>query len=385
MAGLLSNPPLSLYVHMPWCVRKCPYCDFNSHAVPEELPAEEYIHALIADLEHDLHRVWGRPVQSIYFGGGTPSLFSAEQVEVFLSAVRARLDLRPDIEITLEANPGTIEHDSFSAYADAGINRVSLGVQSFDDELLKRIGRIHGSHEIEQSLESLGRSGISNFNIDLMYALPGQSPAGSERDIELAINAGPAHISFYQLTIEPNTEFAARPPNLPMEDAAWDMQQLGLEVLEAAGYGQYEISAFARKDKQSRHNMNYWRYGDFLAIGAGAHGKITTPVDGKVRRYAKQRHPRRYMQAVTSKSWLAEERELSQKELVFEFFLNQLRLKQGVFIDDFSARTGLPWHVVESRVQQAINKGLLEVSQSHLRATGLGWRFVNDIQQMFLP
>jgi putative oxygen-independent coproporphyrinogen III oxidase len=385
MKGLLRNPPLSLYVHMPWCVRKCPYCDFNSHTVPEKLPAEAYIRALVTDLEQELPLVWGRPVQSIYFGGGTPSLFSAGQIATFLSAARARLELRPDVEITLEANPGTIEHDSFPAYAEAGINRVSLGVQSFDDDLLQKIGRIHGRQEIEQSLQSLKTAGISNFNIDLMYALPGQNPAQSRNDIELAIAARPAHISFYQLTIEPNTAFAAQPPRLPLEDMAWDMQQTGLDMLEANAYGQYEISACAQSGKQSRHNMNYWRFGDFLAIGAGAHGKITSAADGRVQRYAKQRHPRRYLQALDSGDWRAETRVLSDEELVFEFFLNQLRLKQGVFIDDFSARTGLPWEVVEPRVRKAADKGLLEVQDKRVSPTVLGWRFVNDIQQMFLP
>ena len=385
MTGLLRNPPLSLYVHMPWCVRKCPYCDFNSHTVPDELPAENYIQALVADLEQDLPLVWGRGVQSIYFGGGTPSLFSADQLAGFLSAARARLDLRPDVEITLEANPGTIERDSFRAYAQAGINRVSLGVQSFDDKLLKSIGRIHGRSEIEQSLESLNSAGISNFNIDLMFALPGQSPDQSRQDIELAINAGPSHISFYQLTIEPNTAFAAQPPKLPVDDIAWGMQQSGLDILEANAYGQYEISAFALAEKQSRHNMNYWRYGDFLAVGAGAHGKITTAADGRVQRYAKHRHPRRYMQGLQNGDWRGETRVLSDGELVFEFFLNQLRLKHGVTIDDFSLRTGLPWSVVESRVHKAVEKGLLEVRDKRVCPTELGWRFVNDTQQMFLP
>ena len=385
MKGLLRNPPLSLYVHMPWCVRKCPYCDFNSHTAPDQLPAKQYIQALVADLEQDLPLVWGRPVQSVYFGGGTPSLFSAGHIATFLSAARARLDLRPDVEITLEANPGTIERDSFSAYAEAGINRVSLGVQSFDDILLRRIGRIHGLQEIEKSLQSLRSAGISNFNIDLMFALPGQSPAQSRRDIELAINAAPAHISFYQLTIEPNTAFAAQPPQLPDDDMAWDLHQTGLNMLEENAYTQYEISAFAKSEKQSRHNMNYWRYGDFLAVGAGAHGKISTAADGRVQRYAKHRNPRRYLQGLDCGDWRAETRILSDEELIFEFFLNQLRLKQGVTIDDFSARTGLPWSIVESRVQNAADKGLLEVRQALVSPTALGWRFVNDTQQMFLP
>ena len=385
MTELLRNPPLSLYVHMPWCVRKCPYCDFNSHTVPDELPADEYIRALVADLEQDLPLVWGRPVQSIYFGGGTPSLFSADQIASFLSDARARLDLRPDVEITLEANPGTIERDSFPAYAQAGINRVSLGVQSFDDGLLKSIGRIHGRREIEQSLLSLESAGISNFNIDLMYALPGQSPDQSRRDIELAINAGPAHISFYQLTIESNTAFAAQPPSLPLDDMAWDMHQAGSDLLEANAYMQYEISAFAQQGKQSRHNVNYWRFGDFLAIGAGAHGKITTAAEGCVQRFARHRHPKRYLQGLQSGDWRAETRVLSDEELVFEFFLNQLRLKDGVTINDFSARTGLHWDVVVSRVMKAVDKGLLEIRHGRVSPTVLGWRFVNDIQQIFLP
>ncbi len=353
--------------------------------MPEQLPAEQYIQALVADLEQDLPMVWGRTVQSIYFGGGTPSLFSAAQIEEFLSAVRARLGLKPNLEITLEANPGTIERDSFSAYAEAGINRVSLGVQSFDDKLLKSIGRIHGRREIEQSLCSLESAGLANFNIDLMYALPGQSAAQSARDITLAIGANPAHISFYQLTIEPNTAFAAQPPRLPADDEAWDMQQTGLDKLEAATYGQYEISAYARLGKQSRHNMNYWRYGDFLAVGAGAHGKITNPAEQKILRIAKHRHPKRYLQGLASDDWVAERHLVNSEERVFEFFLNQLRLKQGVYIDDFSIRTGLPWTVVEERVQKAVDKGLLKLRQKRIRPTELGWKFVNDIQQMFLP
>jgi len=385
----LQSPPLSLYVHMPWCVRKCPYCDFNSHTAPDSIPADEYIAALIADLESEVGSVWGRPVGSIYFGGGTPSLFSAAHVERFLSAARALLTIRPDAEITLEANPGTIEHDSFSAYAKAGINRVSLGVQSFDDTLLKRIGRIHGKSEVDQAVATLHESGISNFNLDLMYALPGQTPAQSMQDVELAIAARPTHISFYHLTIEPNTLFAARPPKLPADDDAWDMQQAGLEALEAAGYLQYEISAFAQQDKQSRHNLNYWRYGDYVAIGAGAHGKVTLPADNAVSRYIKHKSPKRYLQGAQHNDrkgdWRADQQSISAPDRVFEFFVNQLRLKQGVHIDDFGPRTGLPWSAVQSRVSEAISKGLLEQLDNKLKPTQLGWKFVNDIQQMFLP
>ena len=385
MTRLLHNPPLSLYVHMPWCVRKCPYCDFNSHTSPENLPADDYIRALVADLEHDLPLIWGRPVHSIYFGGGTPSLFSAEHIAHFLSAVRARLDLVPDIEITLEANPGTIEHDSFPAYADAGINRVSLGVQSFNDDALQRIGRIHGCSDVEQSLLSLQKAKISNFNIDLMYALPGQDLAAARRDVELAIRAAPAHISYYQLTIEPNTAFAAQPPPLPADELAWDMYDAGLALLAGAGFDQYEISAFAGRNRQSRHNLNYWRYGDFMAVGAGAHGKITLASEGQVLRFSKQRHPKRYLQCLEKGGWMADRRVLGKEELVFEFFLNQLRLKQGVKIADFSGRTGLQWQLVESRVAAAVNRGLLSLDDGWVKHTDLGWKFVNDSQQIFLP
>lgn len=370
---------------MPWCVRKCPYCDFNSHKLPDRLPAEKYIRALIADLENETVQAWGRPVGSVYFGGGTPSLFSANRISDFLSAARALVNIRPDAEITLEVNPGTIEYDSFSAYQQAGINRVSLGVQSFDDDMLKKIGRIHGRHEIDLALQSLAESGISNFNIDLMYALPGQSASRSLHDVESAIAAEPSHISFYQLTIEPNTLFSAQPPELPAEDKTWDMQQSGLEALQTAGYLQYEISAFARDGMQSRHNLNYWRYGDFLAIGAGAHGKVTLPSRGLVRRSVKHKHPERYMRAIDNGDWKAAESAVDDNERVFEFFLNQLRLRQGVNVGDFSQRTGLPWSFVETRVQQAVDKGFLTRQEKRLKPTKLGWRFVNDIQQMFLP
>lgn len=381
---MMGNPLLGLYVHMPWCVRKCPYCDFNSHALKAELPAQRYIQALITDLEADLPLVWGRSVQSIYFGGGTPSLFPAALIEEFLSAARARLDLAPGLEITLEANPGTIEHDSFRAYAQAGINRVSLGVQSFDDDALKRLGRIHGRHEVDDCLQALTASGITNFNIDLMFALPNQDIEQARDDVCRAIAARPTHISYYQLTLEPNTAFASQPPALPADDLAWEIQQSGLDMLQTAGLEQYEISAFARDDLQCRHNVNYWEFGDFLAIGAGAHGKVTTAGDGSVQRYAKHRHPEQYMRGLENGNWLADRRILGEDDLVFEFFLNRLRLRQEFSINDFSTRTGLDWGVVESRVQQAVDRGLLEIRQGQVSTTELGWKFVNDIQQMFL-
>ena len=385
MPGPLRNPPLSIYVHLPWCVRKCPYCDFNSHALKSDLPAEKYTRALVADLEADLPLAWGRVVQSVYFGGGTPSLFAAGAIDRFLSALRARVDVRQGAEITLEANPGTVEHDSFTAYHQAGINRISLGVQSFDDGLLKRLGRIHRAAEVESSLQALAESGISNFNIDLMYALPGQDAEQAGRDVRMATEAAPTHISHYQLTLEPNTAFAADPPELPGIDAAWDMQQAGADVLRSAGFSRYEISAYARPGRECAHNLNYWTYGDFIAVGAGAHGKVTLPAEGRVQRYAKHRHPQRYLRGLETADWVAERGTLTEKDLVFEYFLNRLRLKEGFREEDFYARTGVSWTVVAGRVSEAIDKGLLERFDRRIRTTALGWNFVNDIQQMFLP
>jgi len=383
--GLLSLPPLSLYVHLPWCVRKCPYCDFNSHAVKGEVPGEEYIDALIADLEHDLPLIWGRPVHSVFFGGGTPSLFSAGQIERFLAAARSRVQLTPSVEITLEANPGTIEHDSFGAYRDAGINRVSLGVQSFNAPALERIGRIHGREEAESAIRSIQDAGLENFNLDLMFGLPGQSLREAVDDIELATAFSPAHISHYQLTLEPNTAFHAHPPALPAEDLCCDMQEACASLLGQAGFEQYEISAWARPGRACIHNTNYWRYGDYLGIGAGAHGKITLPGEGAIRRLAKPRHPEAYMKAGKDANWYAEDRFIPASERCFEFFLNQLRLRAGVQIKDFSPRTGLPWDMARAGVNEALAKGLLSEREGRLVPTELGWRFTNDTQACFLP
>lgn len=383
-SGLLP-PPLSLYVHLPWCVRKCPYCDFNSHAVKGEIPADDYIDALFRDLEQDLPLVWGRTVQSIFFGGGTPSLFSAGQVERMLSGFRGLLNVAPGAEVTLEANPGTTEHDSFSAYGDAGINRISLGVQSFDDATLKAIGRIHGRQEVERALDSIARSDIENFNLDLMYALPGQTVEAALSDLRLALAASPKHLSHYQLTLEPNTAFHVSPPVLPDDDLAWAMQEQCAVLLEASGYGNYEVSAWARPGRECRHNLNYWEYGDFLGIGAGAHGKITLPALQEVRRRVKRRHPQAWMQGAMDADVLAEDLAIGPGERVFEFFLNQLRLREGVRKSMFSPRTGLPWSEVLGRVELALEKGLLEDRGSRLVPTLVGWRFVNEIQAIFLP
>lgn len=384
-ASLLSLPPLSVYVHLPWCVRKCPYCDFNSHAVKGDIPAGEYVDALLADLENDLPLAWGRSVHSVFFGGGTPSLFSGEEIGRILDGIRARLPLAPGAEVTLEANPGTVEHDRFEAYRAAGVNRVSLGAQSFDDGALKRIGRIHGAAEIDRAVESLRRAGIDNFNLDLMYGLPGQTVAAAVADVERALAHAPPHLSHYHLTLEPNTAFHAQPPRLPGDEACWRMDEASRERLEQGGYAQYEISAWSRPGATCAHNLNYWRYGDFVGIGAGAHGKLTLPAEGAVRRMAKQRHPRAYLEARKTGEWRAEDRVIDAAERTFEFFLNQLRLRDGVRIGDFGPRTGLDWSAAEPAVAAAVERGLLERRDGRLVPTDTGWRFVNETQALFLP
>jgi len=377
-AGL---PPLGLYVHLPWCVKKCPYCDFNSHELRSELPGDAYCDALLRDLEGDLPLVWGRPLQTVYFGGGTPSLFSAALIDRLISGIRARLNLAPAAEITLEANPGAVERDRFSAYRDAGINRISLGAQSFDAGSLEALGRIHGPDEIYQALDALRGAGLDNFNIDLMFGLPGQTEAMALADLEAALAADPRHLSHYQLTLEPNTAFAARPPLLPTDEVCWTMQEAAAERLEAADFRQYEISAWCRPGSESRHNVNYWQFGDYLGIGAGAHGKLTLPANGEVRRRVKQRHPKRYLAGEPPMV----DAPVSDSDLAFEFFLNALRLREGFTLERFQRRTGLPAEAVGVSLEQARSKGLLERRRDHWRPTALGWRFSNDLQAIFLP
>jgi oxygen-independent coproporphyrinogen-3 oxidase len=381
----LGLPPLSLYVHLPWCVRKCPYCDFNSHELKSELPAAAYVDALLRDLEVDLPLAWGRTVHSVFIGGGTPSLFPARELERLLSGIRGLLPLAPDAEITLEANPGTVEHDSFVAYREAGVNRVSLGIQSFQDELLRGIGRIHGRDEALKAAQAVSSAGYDSFNLDLMFALPEQSLDQALDDVRTALSFHPPHLSHYQLTIEPNTAFHARPPALPAEDLAWDMQERCGRLLDGAAYRSYEISARAREGRECRHNLNYWRYGDFIGIGAGAHGKLTLPAGPEVRRRVRLRHPRDWMRSAGRNEAIAEDRTLAPEERVFEFFLNNLRLRNGVDRGLFEPRTGVPWKAVEERVASAVQKGLLEDHEKRLRPTQTGWRFVNEIQALFLP
>jgi oxygen-independent coproporphyrinogen-3 oxidase len=381
----LSPPPLSLYVHMPWCVRKCPYCDFNSHQGRGELPFAQYIDALLADLDHDLPLAWGRTVHSVFFGGGTPSLFAPEHIDRFLQGASARLRLAPGCEITLETNPGTAEHGRFPGYRDAGVNRLSFGVQSFDDGCLQRLGRIHDSGEARAAVRMAQDAGLDNINLDLMYALPGQSLAMALDDLEQAFALAPAHISHYQLTLEPNTVFAARPPQgIPDDDASWDMQERCQQALAARGYAQYEVSAYARPGRQCAHNLNYWRYGDYLGIGAGAHGKLTLGYDQSILRRWKAKHPTAYLAAAGSEAAIGGDDRIDPDRRAFEFMLNALRLVDGFDLALFEARTGLPAAGIAPALAQASAQGWLALAGGHVRPTELGRRFTNDVVSLFL-
>ena len=382
---MLTTPPLSLYVHLPWCVRKCPYCDFNSHAGKGALPFDAYVDALVADLDADLPLAWGRVVHSVFFGGGTPSLFPPEAIDRFLQQASARLRFAPDVEITLETNPGTVEHGPFPGYRAAGVNRLSFGVQSFDDGCLQRLGRIHSSGDAERAVKAAQDAGLDNLNIDLMYALPGQTLAMALDDVERALALAPTHLSHYQLTLEPNTVFAARPPQgLPDEDGAWDMQEACQARLAEAGFAQYEISAYARPGRQCAHNLNYWRFGDYLGIGAGAHGKLTLGADQQVLRRWKVKHPTEYLAKAGTAAAIGGDEVLTPQRLPFDFMLNALRLNEGVPAALFEARTGLPLAAIADRLADARARGWLEPDPAWLRPTELGRRFANDVIGLFL-
>ena len=374
-------PPLSLYIHIPWCVRKCPYCDFNSHEARGDLPEEAYVSALIADLEMALPQVWGRPVLTLFIGGGTPSLFSVRALDALLSGVRARLPLAVDAEITLEANPGTVEADKFSGFRAAGVNRLSLGVQSFNDRHLAALGRIHGADDARRAAELALRT-FDNVNLDLMYGLPGQTLTEAEADIAAAMAYAPQHVSAYHLTIEPNTYFHRYPPVVPDDDMAADMQAAVESRLAAAGYEHYETSAFARAGRQSRHNLNYWQFGDYLGIGAGAHSKIS--FKNNILRESRTRQPKAYLERAGSATALNEQREVSVAELPGEFMMNALRLNAGFDLELFAARTGLELTGILPRLEQAEARGL--ITRDHLRVapTPLGQRFLNDLIGLFL-
>jgi oxygen-independent coproporphyrinogen-3 oxidase len=385
----LIAPPLSLYVHMPWCVKKCPYCDFNSHGLRSEPPPyAQYIDHLLADLDADradfAPALEGRPVVSVFFGGGTPSLFAPELIARLLDGVRERLPLVDDVEITLETNPGTVEHGSFDGYLAAGVNRISFGIQSFDDDKLRRLGRIHSAGEAEAAVKSAQDAGYANINLDLMYALPKQELDGALADVERAVALKPTHISHYQLTLEPNTAFAANPPPLPDDDHAWAMQEACEARLDAAGYGQYEISAYAQPGRRCVHNLNYWQFGDYLGIGAGAHGKLSDAAGGQVRRRWKTRGPRAYLDAAGGPARIGGDHTVGAGELPFEYMLNALRLVDGVPMAAFAERTGLPPQRIAAALAAAVRRGWLHDDPQRLHTTALGQRFLNDVIGVFL-
>jgi len=382
---MLSTPPLSLYVHLPWCVRKCPYCDFNSHEQRGALQFEAYVDALVADLDQDLPLVWGRTVHTVFFGGGTPSLFPPAAIDRFLQLASARLRFAPGAEITLETNPGTVEHGPFAGYRAAGVNRLSFGVQTFDDACLQRLGRIHSSGDAERAVRAAQDAGFENFNIDLMYALPGQDLAMALHDIERAIALQPTHVSHYQLTLEPNTVFAARPPaGLPDEDQGWDMQEACQARLAEAGFAQYEVSAYARPGRQCAHNVNYWQFGDYLGIGAGAHGKLTLGAAQQVLRRWKVKHPTDYLLKAGTAAAIGGDDVLDADRLPFDFMLNALRLNAGVPIAMFEARTGLPASAIDGRLALGRARGWIEDKAGWLQLTEFGRRFTNDVVTLFL-
>lgn len=379
---LTAPPPLALYVHFPWCVEKCPYCDFNSHAVRSEgIPESAYLAALVADLESALPQIWGRRVGSVFFGGGTPSLMSPEGLDRLLTDIRMRVQLDPLAEITLEANPGTVEAGRFRDYQAAGVTRLSLGIQSFDDRHLKALGRIHDAREARVAVD-LALATFEAVNLDLMYALPEQTLSEALADLETAIAYGPGHLSCYHLTLEPNTPFAAHPPPLPDEDTAADMQEAIEARLAAAGYGHYETSAFARPGRECRHNLCYWTFGDYLGIGAGAHGKLSSH-EG-IRREMRHKHPSAYLRAAATGDFVQERREVGVAELPFEFMMNALRLTAGVPARLFAERTGIPLEAIGDKLAAARRRGLLEPDPAVLRPTPAGQRFLNELLQIFL-
>ena len=380
-AGLSSLPPLSLYVHFPWCVRKCPYCDFNSHELREGIPEARYLAALISDLEQSLPRVWGRPVVSVFIGGGTPSLLAPESVDTLLGAVRARLTLLPEAEVTLEANPGTVEADRFAGYRQAGVNRLSIGVQSFNPRHLAALGRIHDEKEARRAVE-LALKHFERVNLDLMYALPGQTLDEARADIRQAAAFGTPHLSAYHLTLEPNTAFHRAPPPLPDADLAARMQDAVEETLAARGYGHYETSAFARPGAECRHNLNYWLFGDYLGIGAGAHGKISSH-EG-VLRTMKHKRPQAYLDGTERGDATQEQHAVGAADLPFEFMMNALRLTEGFPARLFAERTGLTLQAVRPQLDAAVEKGLLDVTAERIAPTERGRRFLNDLLQVFL-
>jgi oxygen-independent coproporphyrinogen-3 oxidase len=388
---MLTTPPLSLYVHLPWCVRKCPYCDFNSHEAKGALPFAAYVDALVADLDFDLPLARGRTVHTVFFGGGTPSLFPPEAIDAFLQAASARLRFAPNLEITLETNPGTAEHGRFDRYRAAGVNRLSFGIQSFDDGCLRRLGRIHDSAQAERAVELAQDAGFDNFNLDLMYALPGQTLAMAGHDIERALALQPTHISHYQLTLEPNTLFAAKPPaGIPDDDTSWDIQEHCQGMLAEAGFAQYEVSAYARHDRQCAHNLNYWHFGDYLGVGAGAHGKLTlgseqTDIDRAILRRWKVKHPAAYLASAGTAAAIGGDERIEPARRPFDYMLNALRLVDGFSLAEFEARTGLATAAIDAELDTAVARDWVTRDHGRVVPTELGRRFTNDVIGLFLP
>lgn len=385
MRHFTEYPPLSLYVHFPWCVQKCPYCDFNSHAVKGAIPERDYLNAMVADLEQHAPDIWGRPVESIFIGGGTPSLMTAEGLDFLLGKIRAIVKLEPLAEITLEANPGTVEQHRFNEYRKIGVNRLSIGVQSFNDKHLQALGRIHSGQEAISACRSAKSAGFDNINLDLMHGLPGQQIDEAVADVTTALSLEPTHISYYQLTIEPNTLFAITPPTLPVEDDLWEIQEHGKKHLGDAGFQQYEVSAYARAGKKCHHNLNYWLFGDYLGIGAGAHSKLSFPANNTIIRHSKRRQPADYIKHADNEERIQGLREVSPEDAHLEFMMNALRLNDGFSIEEFQGRSGELISAVRHVLDKAENDGLLKRSHSRVVPTSLGLRFLDSLLERFMP
>jgi len=384
MRRFTAYPPLSLYVHFPWCIKKCPYCDFNSHAVRDEIPESRYLDTLITELEQRVPDIWGRPVESIFFGGGTPSLLSADGMDRLLGKIRALVKLEPDAEVTLEANPGAVDQARFAAYHACGINRLSIGIQSFTDKHLQTLGRVHNSQQAFAACEAAQSAGFTNFNIDLIHGLPEQSADDAITDIETALSLAPTHLSYYQLTIEPNTLFAAKPPLLPDDDALWEIQQHGKQRLHDAGFEQYEVSAYAASGRQCRHNLNYWRFGDYLGIGAGAHSKLTFPADNSIVRHSNIKHPDAFMRATDCEQRTQTQQLVAPVDTRLEFMMNALRLNEGFAAEEFENHCGEPLSVLHKQLGHAESLGLLTRDITRVTPTADGLRMLNSLLQLFL-
>lgn len=381
----MAPPSIGLYIHFPWCQRKCPYCDFNSHQRPTEFPEEIYIDALLWDLERAIVETSPTRIETIFMGGGTPSLFAPHLIERLLEGIRKRAEVSPSAEITLEANPGSVDQDKFKGYRAAGINRLSLGIQSFQDPFLKALGRIHTGQEALRAAESALASGFSEINLDLMFALPGQTPELALKDVQLALAIGPSHLSYYHLTLEPNTFFFKYPPQIPDAERAFEIQETGQAALASGGFQQYEISAYARPGSRCQHNLNYWTFGDYLGIGAGAHGKWTDERSTRIQRSTRIRHPDHYLQRFKTKASVSEIKWVSPNEIPFEFLMNALRMKQGFTVDHFELRTGQSIRVLEPTLTRLKAEGLLVLEEHHIRCSERGFNFLDSVLQAFLP